>query len=234
MAPSLPIACRRQYAAFGLVAAGTVALTAIQSRTDPAVFGPYLLGLPPLLAVTLVVLAAALALRILLPLGVRVWRPAASGSGLAVAALGGTLLVLPTVVVDLSVGFPRAINVPPPAALLFYPVIGFVAEVVFHLVPLAVLAGLALAAGHGRRPVFSVTGVVLVATLEPVFQVFLADAHHQAPWLTAYVGVHLWLFNAFQLWLFRRYDLLTLYTCRLVYYLHWHLLWGVLRLHLLF
>lgn len=34
--------------------------------------------------------------------------------------------------------------------------------------------------------------------------------------------------------LFKRYDFVTMYTFRLVYYLLWHIVWGVIRLRLLF
>jgi hypothetical protein len=40
--------------------------------------------------------------------------------------------------------------------------------------------------------------------------------------------------NLVQLTLFRRYDFLTMYAFRLVYYLVWHVAWGHLRLQVLF
>jgi hypothetical protein len=48
------------------------------------------------------------------------------------------------------------------------------------------------------------------------------------------VGVHIYVFNALQLYVFKRYDFLSMYAFRLVYYLHWHVVWGYMRLQLLF
>jgi hypothetical protein len=48
------------------------------------------------------------------------------------------------------------------------------------------------------------------------------------------VGVHVLVFNLLSLWFFRRYDFLSVYVFRVSYYGFWHILWGQLRLELLF
>lgn len=233
--PALPGPLRRQYAAFAVLATAAATLTAALSRIDATPFRPYLLGFPPLLTIVLIALAATLGLRTLLSHGLRVWQPDTGLEGVAVAAAGATLMALPTVVLDIVVGFPEAINVSPRQAFLFYPAIGFVAEVVFHVLPLAVVgATIGVVHKSGRLTIPMAAGFILVATLEPLFQVVLPASRHQSPWLSGSVAVHLFVFNIVQLWLFRRYDLSTMFACRLVYYLHWHLVWGYLRLHLLF
>jgi hypothetical protein len=50
----------------------------------------------------------------------------------------------------------------------------------------------------------------------------------------AYVGLHIFLIGLVQLLLFTRYDFITMYTFRLSYYAIWHILWGHLRLNLIF
>ena len=52
--------------------------------------------------------------------------------------------------------------------------------------------------------------------------------------MTAFVTVHVLAINAVGLWLFRRYDFVTMFGFRLMYYLVWHVLWGALRLDVLF
>lgn len=49
-------------------------------------------------------------------------------------------------------------------------------------------------------------------------------------WRGVYVGVHVFVFNWFQMYLFRRYDFFGMYSFRIVYHLHWHILWGYARL----
>ncbi|MCB9291467.1 MAG: hypothetical protein H6560_29470 [Lewinellaceae bacterium] len=44
------------------------------------------------------------------------------------------------------------------------------------------------------------------------------------------MSLHIFLINLIQLWLFKRYDFVSMYTFRLVYYLIWHIGWGWVRL----
>ena len=43
------------------------------------------------------------------------------------------------IIADFFIRYPEDINVPVPEALLFYPAVGFVAEIAFHVLPLALL-----------------------------------------------------------------------------------------------
>ena len=58
-----------------------------------------------------------------------------------------------------------------------------------------------------------------------------ALCHHFSSVL--YVSLHIFLINLIQLWLFKRYDFVSMYTFRLVYYLIWHIGWGWVRLEVL-
>jgi hypothetical protein len=149
------------------------------------------------------------------------------------AALAATVLVAPTLIVDSIAPFPEGINVPLPESALFYPIIGVVAEVAFHLLPLAVLVAIVrLASGApSRRQLLGCFAVVACA--EPAFQV-LAAAEYGAPWVLVYLSVQLFALSMVQLELFRRHGFVAMYAVRFVYYLYWHLAWGTLRLDLLF
>lgn len=158
----------------------------------------------------------------------------AGGRGMALAAAGATLLAVLMVLVDVSEPFPRDLNVPLPEGLWFYPVIALVVESLFHLAPLLGLLWL-LRRVTGWRPETALwVGIGMVALLEPTFQLVIAESSGQAGWVQPYLVIHLLAFNLLQLALFRRYGLLTMLTVRWVYYLYWHVLWGSLRLTVLF
>jgi hypothetical protein len=53
-------------------------------------------------------------------------------------------------------------------------------------------------------------------------------------WAAAYVFLNVWVINMVQLALFKRYDFVSMYAFRLMYYLLWHIAWGHARLGLLF
>ena len=51
---------------------------------------------------------------------------------------------------------------------------------------------------------------------------------------SAYVGVFVFVFTVVELYVFRRYDFMSMYAFRLVFYMWWHITWGYLRLRWLF
>jgi ABC-type Fe3+ transport system permease subunit len=81
--------------------------------------------------------------------GFACWRRAGSAKKIALAALLSTPFAVPPIVVDLVWVLGSGNFVDLPDALVFYPVMAFVAETVFHLLPLAILVGLA---GMRRQP----------------------------------------------------------------------------------
>ena len=52
--------------------------------------------------------------------------------------------------------------------------------------------------------------------------------------LASFVAVHLVLFGVVQLYIFRRYDFISMNVFRITYYAYWHVAWGYLHLHRLF
>ncbi len=137
----------------------------------------------------------------------------------------GALLALPPIGIDLWLRFPADINVALPRALVFYPAVALVAEVLFHLLPLALLAALA--------PKGTPTNWLFLPAIfvEPLFQIaFMPRFDLMALLVLGNVS----LVSAAQLWLFRRHGFAAMITLRLTFYLFWHLIWGSLRLLLLF
>jgi hypothetical protein len=165
--------------------------------------------------------------------GFEVFRGRATLRGIALSAVFATALGVAIVIADVVIRYPQDTNVPIPQALLFYPAIGFVAEIVFHLVPLAILLLVLkpLVRRLGRERVIWI-GMLLVAASEPTFQViFGGDAF---TWGDAYTWIHIFIISILQLYVFLHFDFVAMYVFRMIYYLHWHILWGMARLDLLF
>lgn len=218
-----------------LLAVAAVAGANILSASGSTAFRPYYGALHPGLATGVVALAGVGALAFLQSAGwFEIRREGERGEGFRWAAILATLLALPVIGVDVLGGFPHDINVVLPEAILFYPVIALVAVMAFHVLPVAVLLSvLGRAADRLGREKVQWIAIVLASSTEPVFQV-LAARGDSPVWVISYVGIHLTVFNLLALYLFKRFDFVTLYLFRVIYYLHWHLLWGWARLQLLF
>lgn len=154
--------------------------------------------------------------------------------GLAIALSLGILLSVIMIGFDRVVILPADINVVFPQSMLFYPSIAYVVEVLFHLVPITVMLILLPRLFPNVNPNTLIwISIVLVSLLEPVYQVANLD-HYSSIWVLVYLGLHLFVSNLIQLSLFKHYDFVTMYAYRLSYYAVWHILWGHIRLQLLF
>jgi hypothetical protein len=143
------------------------------------------------------------------------------------------LFALVAVCVDLNTPFPEDINVPFPESLLFYPSIAFLVEIVFHVVPLYIPL-LILDRFRKRDPSKWTVwyAIMAISLIEPTFQV--SDMHASPMWVQVVVWINLFLFNGVQLFIFRKFGFLLMYLSRIVYYVIWHLIWGEVRLEVIF
>jgi hypothetical protein len=71
-----------------------------------------------------------------------------------------------------------------------------------------------------------------VAATEPTFQVLLERT--ASAWGTTYTWIHVYAVACMQLYVFRRFDFVSMYCFRLLYYAYWHVFWGVVRLDVLY
>ena len=147
-----------------------------------------------------------------------------------------TIFAGPVILLDLLVGFPADLNILFPESLLFYPAIAYIVEIVFHVLPISLLL-------FFMTSIFKNTNfnklvwlsIIFAALLEPAFQLLLGFSSPIPLWVVVYSnGIHIFLINLTQLYIFSRYDFMTMFSFRIVYYLMWHLVWGFLRLELLF
>jgi hypothetical protein len=166
-------------------------------------------------------------------------RPEQRRRALLVAVMLAVMFASLVVLVDIVVGFPQTYNVPPqfPQSLLFFAVIGYVAETVFHVLPLVAIVTLTggVTRAEDREKTLRLA-MLAIACLEPVFQMRLGVTGNgfSFAWLDLFVAIHVFAINLVQLGLFRQFDFITAYAFRLVYYLLWHIAWGVWRQQWLF
>ena len=135
--------------------------------------------------------------------------------------------------IDWKIVYPADMNIPLPESLLFYPAMGFLVEIIFHLLPLTLL--LLLATSISKKIPFEQliwVCLVFVAMLEPFYQVAFMDTF--PGWSIVLVWLNLFFLNLVQLLLFKKFDFLTMYSFRLAYYAIWHMAWAYLRLKCLF
>lgn len=148
-------------------------------------------------------------------------------SGLALVFVSITILI------DIKIYFPIDMNISFPESLFFYPSIGFLVEILFHVLPVTILLFF-LSSIFKNIDIAKViwASIFISAALEPIYQVFHMNAY--PTWTIIAVWVNLYLFNVTQLIIFKRFDFISMYAFRLIYYLIWHILWGHVRLTLLF
>lgn len=213
-------------------ALAAVALTVsivIDSESFERFYGP----LSPVVVTIIAAVIGAISLR---SLRARGWlrasaRPAkhlwrAGFAGMAFATLAAAF--------DSVIHFPEDMNVAWPHSVLFYPAIAFVAEVAFHIAPLAVLIALLGWRFSGEKDTRRVwTTIAVVTAIETVFQTLDALGGDDKR-LALFVAPQLAAVGAFQLMTFRRNGLAALVSFRLGYYLVWHIIWGYVRLTVLF
>lgn len=146
------------------------------------------------------------------------------------------LFVLITILVDLKVVFPADMNIFFPESLLFYPAIGFFVEILFHVLPLSILliSMTSVFKNISSKNIIWIC-ILIVSLLEPIYQTIpMASSTHYPLWAIAIVLINLFLFNLAQLYIFKKYDFISMYSLRLVYYMLWHIGWGYIRLRILF
>ena len=225
---------RWQYALYAAIALAALLFFVILLPGSRDYFRRFLGEMQPIVVLLVAAVSGAAALWWLhYGYGFALFNRATIGRGLILAFGLASLIAVEVVIADFFVRYPEDTNVPLPQALLFYPAIGFVAEIVFHLLPLAMILLLLRPAGPylGTERVVWLA-VLLVAVAEPTFQILFDRS--PLSWADLYTWLHVFLIACVQLYLLRRFDFITMYGFRLIYYSYWHILWGALRLKLLF
>ena len=232
--PHTPPGDRLQPIMLAVLPLVTIGFTGILSLSPGNFFQPYFGPLHPLFAVVLISVLGVASLRILSSRGwFAIFRSRESLRGVLLSTTVATLFAVAVIAVDLHIAFLYR-HVPPPESLLFYPAMAYVAEIVFHTLPLSLLLialpSLFKALDSNRLIWWCIH---FVSLLEPIFQLVGEFSKGSFSWTDAYVGLHVLAFNLLQLYVFRRYDFLSMYAFRLVYYIEWHIAWGAVRPYVL-
>ncbi len=223
-----------QYVAYLIISLLALIFTLILLPSSIAYFRRFLGELNPIAVIIIAAIVGAVALWFLhARYNFVIFMGKGTIPGLKLSVVLTTVLAIAIVAADFFIRYPEDTNVPLPHALLFYPSIGFVAEIIFQVLPLAllliILKPLGGWIGSDR---FIWLGIFLVAVLEPTFQV--AFEGKPFTWGSVYTWIHVFVIAFLQLYVFRRFDFISMYSFRLFYYVYWHILWGVIRLQVLF
>ncbi len=209
-----------------LLVVGTVSVLSAYSSIN---FAPFFGVLPPAAAATI---ACTLGIGSLFALQKRFGFcviGADTGSRGWIAAATAALPFMAIVTsIDLLIGFPANIHVSLPAALVFYPLMGFIAQFALHIVPFTLLLWIitrACVAWAPHRRIW--LAIISSACVEAVFQAGASAAPgNDAALATGVVATQVFAFGVTELYLFQRFDFITMYVFRLTYYSYWHVIWG--------
>ena len=198
----------------------------------PAVYRILLGNFNPLAVVLLLAIMGYFLLGSLSSKGFYAYKPVCFSARLPYLGVA-VFLGLGMIFVDYIAHLPEDINILFPHSLLYYPIFGYIVEVLFHMVPLFLVFTIIdhfVELDESRILYF----LLLVSVLEPVFQLGLGFSFQIPLWTTVYIGLNIFLINLFQLLSYKRLDFVSMYAFRLTYYLFWHIIWGNLRLRLFF
>jgi len=124
------------------------------------------------------------------------------------------------------------INIFFPKSLLFYPAIAYIVEIIFHLVPISFFVFvLSLFRRLSINKIVWIS-IIAVVIIEPLYQVWFTFQDSKIA--VIYTGIHVFLFSLTQLLIFKRFDFVSMFLFRIVFYSIWHILWGHFRLELIF
>ena len=157
--------------AYGVLCLIVLGLVGLLVWTGDRAFGRFLGLLPPLgVFAGVAVLGAVLFATVMARAGFAVLRTGEAGwirAARAAAAFGPVV-----VTADFFIVFPSDLNVPFPQSLFFYPAVGFLVEILFHVLPLSVLlAPLGFVRTRRGRDRFVYGALAVTALLEPSYQI---------------------------------------------------------------
>lgn len=223
-----------QYIVFALITFVISLFTIKAYSTDPSAFKRYMGGIHPLILIALLFISGLILLSILMRDGAFAVYRRGNVNGILLAVALAIPFTVIMVFVDSKFPFPKDMNVSYPNSIFFYPAIGYVVEILFHLIPfglLYIVLGKIFNSADGQWILW--VSLLGAAIIEPLFQIIYPGSQ-QLRGVMAYVGIHLLITNVIQLLLFIKYDFVSMYAFRLSYYLIWHLIWGYARLRILF
>lgn len=137
--------------------------------------------------------------------------------------------------IDILSPFSKEINILFPNSLLYYLIIAFVIDILFHTIFFGILYKL-FKKLHKRMPKMNSFKIssLFISIIEPIIQIFLLSSSKQPFFIGLYIVIHIFTINYIQMKLFYNTDFVTMNLFRLTYYTIWHIIWGMIRLSLIF
>jgi len=224
---------RSQFIIFLAISFVLTSFTVVLFLFDPLIFQRFLGNINPILIFALIVLLGFVLLAYLLSTGLFDIFKRENLRGLLLSSILALPFVIAAILIDLTFPWGADINTLLPESLFFYPTMGFVVEILFHTLPLTLLLLLltSLFKNADSEKIILVC-ILLISILEPIYQAGFSAGHPL--WIMVIDGIRLFFFSLVQLNIFKRYDFASMYSFRLVYYFIWHIIWGTLRLPILF
>ena len=226
---------RKQYFTFILFSLLIILFTIILYLPNPLIFQKHFGIFNPIILIIFIFVFGITALTYFISRGWFAIYERKNLRGMFTNSILATILVFNVILIDIFFTYSEDINVLLPQSMLFYPTIGYVVEILFHILPLSllliILTSLLKNIKQEKIIWFS---IFVVSLIEPIFQLAYGTPTNFPVWIKIYFALHLYLFNFLQLSILKRYDFISMYSFRLVYYLFWHILWGYLRLSILF
>ncbi|MHA2131596.1 MAG: hypothetical protein ACW99L_16645 [Promethearchaeota archaeon] len=202
--------------------------------SNPFIFSIFFGQLNPLLIITAVIILGFLILPFLSSYGFQVYS-FKNFNVISLSFILAPLLTLNVIFIDLNFGYSEDINILLPQSLLYYPTMGFIIEILFHSLPLFLLLFFLTNRNKKTLSVFKIwSPIIIVSLIEPIFQIILGHPIEFPLWIIIFFGSHLFIFNLIQLVMFKQYGFFAMFLFRMGYYLFWHIIWGYLRLVLIF
>ena len=223
-----------QFHIFLAVSLSILILTGILYVSDHAAYSRFFGRANPLLVMAITIIVGSLLLsRLRSTTTIQVYTAAPKTRILVIITIP-LVLFCGIVWVDTRGVFPQDLNIAFPESLLFYPSIAYFVEILFHIVPVALCVFIiSIVFKQCNQATVLLITIPLVALVEPIFQLMTFGENYPG-WAIAYTGAHILVINLVQLWLFVKYDFVSMYAFRLVYYVLWHIIWGALRVQWLF
>ena len=204
--------------------------------SDNKIFSPYISNLHPLTAILIVSIPGIISLYILEVRGwFHIFKRGQLIPGILFSLIITPIFSLLAISLDLVFRFSGDINILFPQSILFYPGIAYVVELVFHAIPLAALlliTSIFFRSSRGQSQLYLC--IFLVSLIEPLYQLDFSVIETSGYLFQTLLIIHLLMFNLMQMYIYKRFDFISMFLFRIIFYLQWHVIWGELRLVLLF
>ena len=223
----------KRYSSHVIFYLGITILSCTVLLIEPSVYSKFLGHIRPLLALIIAIIICTLVLRHFESKQYFYFYKASRFSAKFIIIPLALIFGIVVITADISfANYQHDINARFPISIPFYPSIGFIAEVLFHLIPLFLVMNLLPLLGINNPNRVTWTSILIVSLIEPFFQIWNSTDYSELTLIFTFV--HVLLFSLVQLIIFKRFDFISMFLFRIAYYLIWHVIWGHFRLDILF